>query len=109
MSTNDCCGPGQPLNGVTEMVAVMGVLPGLAVVKLLMLPVPPAARPMEVLVLVQVYVVPLMEEVKANAPVADPAQKTVSCGTTTLGAGFTVTCLFTVTDPHSLVTVREMV
>src|SRR5678816_2929387 len=99
--TNDCCGPRQPLNSVTEMVAVMVVLPGFVVVKLLMLPVPLAARPMEVLVLVQVYVVPLMEEVKANKPVADPAQKVVSCGTTTFGAGFTVICLFTVNDPHS--------
>jgi hypothetical protein len=50
---NDCGVPGQPANeGVTVMVAVTGDVPVLTALNEAMLPVPLAARPIEVLLLV---------------------------------------------------------
>ena len=59
-------------------------------VKLAILPVPLAARPMLVLVLVQLYTVPATAPVKFTAVVLDPLHNT--CGNTafTVGIGFTV-------------------
>jgi len=53
---------GSPLQlletGVTSIFAVMGILVPLVKVKLLILPTPLAANPMDVLVFVQLYCVP---------------------------------------------------
>jgi len=72
------------------MVATCGTLVVLVAVKLAILPVPLAARPIVVLVLVQLYTVPATAPVKFTAVVADPLHNT--CGNTafTVGIGFTV-------------------
>ena len=76
--------------GVTVIVATCGVAVALVAVKLAMLPVPDAARPIVVLVLVQLYTVPGTAPVKLTAAVAEPLHST--CGPTafTVGIGFTV-------------------
>ena len=84
--------PPQPVDvGVTVMVAVIGALVLLVAVKAGILPVPAAANPMAVLLLVQLYTVPATAPVKFTAAVADPLHNT--CGNTafTVGIGFTVT------------------
>ena len=72
------------------IVAVTGTLDAFSAVKLGILPVPDAARPILVLVLVQLYTVPGTLPVKFTAVVADPLHST--CGNTafTVGTGFTV-------------------
>lgn len=72
------------------MVATCTVAPVLVAVKLAILPVPLAARPMLVLVLVQLYTVPGTAPVKFTAAVLAPLHNT--CGNTafTVGIGFTV-------------------
>ena len=67
--------PGQPLAvGVTVTVAVTGEVPGLVAVKVPMLPLPEAAKPIEVVVFVQAYVVPATGFVKLMAVVVAPLQ-----------------------------------
>jgi hypothetical protein len=57
--------PGQPAaEGVTVMVAVTGALLLLVAVKAAMFPLPLAGKPIEVLLFVQLYVVPVTEPVK---------------------------------------------
>lgn len=72
------------------MVAVCTTAVALVAVKLAILPVPLAARPIVVLVLVQLNTVPATAPVKVIAAVADPLHNT--CGDTafTVGTGFTV-------------------
>ncbi len=52
------------------MVAVTGAVPALIAVKLAILPVPAAARPIVALLLVQLYTVPATKPVKLIAAVA---------------------------------------
>jgi hypothetical protein len=72
------------------MVAVCTTAVALVAVKLAILPVPAAARPMLVLLFVQLYTVPGTLPVKFTAAVALPLHNT--CGNTafTVGTGFTV-------------------
>ena len=58
------------------MVAVCTILVVLVAVKLAMLPVPVAANPIVVLLLVQLYTVPATVPVKFTAVVADPLHNT---------------------------------
>lgn len=76
--------------GVTVMVAVCTVAVALVAVKGAMLPVPAAARPIVVLLFVQLYTVPGTLPVKLTAAVVAPLHNT--CGVTafTVGTGFTV-------------------
>ena len=83
--------PGHPVAvGVTVMVAVTGVLPVLVAVNAGVLPLPLAARPMEVLELVHVKVVPATLLVYAEAATAAPLQTVLLAGTVTFGVGLTV-------------------
>ena len=72
------------------MVAVCTTAVVLVATKLAILPVPDAARPIVVLLLVQLYTVPGTAPVKFTAVVLDPLHST--CGNTafTVGIGFTV-------------------
>jgi hypothetical protein len=72
------------------MVAVTGALVALVAVKLAILPVPAAARPIVVLLFVQLNTVPATAPVKFTAAVAAPLH--ITCGITafTVGTGFTV-------------------
>lgn len=76
--------------GVTVIVAVCTTAVALVATKLAILPVPDAARPMDVLLFVQLYSVPATAPVKLTAAVFDPLHNT--CGNTafTVGIGFTV-------------------
>jgi hypothetical protein len=84
--------PGQLLaTGVTVMTAVTGAVPLLTAEKEAMSPVPEAARPIVVLLLVQLKVVPLTVPVKAIAVVDPPLQTTcVDGAAVAVGVGFTV-------------------
>ena len=83
--------PVQPLAlGVTSIVAVSAVVPVLEAVKLAMFPVPDAARPIDVLSFVQLYVVPATSPVKVTAVVEALLHKVSSDGSSTVGVGFTV-------------------
>ena len=73
---------------VTVMVATTGVAPLLTAVKEAMSPVPLAANPMDVVLLVQVYPVPL--PVKFTALVGNPLHTIWSTGCVTVGAGLTI-------------------
>lgn len=65
--------PAQPAaDGVTVMVAVCTVPVALVAMKLAMLPVPEAAKPILVLLLVQLYTVPATAPVKVTAVVGEP-------------------------------------
>ena len=66
--------PAQPEGdkGVTVMVAVIGAAVPLVAVKPGILPVPDAANPIAVLLLVQLYTVPAMVPVKMTGAVPDP-------------------------------------
>ena len=55
-----------------------------------MLPVPLAARPIEVVLLVQLYTVPVTAPVKVTAVVLEVLHTTWLAGCTTVGVGFTV-------------------
>ena len=83
--------PGQPATvGVTVMVDVTGAAPALVAVKAGMFPTPLAPKPMEALLLVQLYVAPAMLPEKVTAVVVPPLH-TVWLGTAvTVGFGFTV-------------------
>ena len=65
--------PVQPnANGVTVMVATCGTLVTLLVIKLSILPLPEAARPMLVLLFVQLYTVPATAPVNTTVVVGEP-------------------------------------
>jgi hypothetical protein len=84
-------GPGQPLAvGVTVTVAVTGALPVFVAVKVPMLPLPEAARPIVASLFVQAYVVPATGFVKLMAVVVAPLQSVWSVTLSTVGVGFTV-------------------
>lgn len=70
--------------------AVCTTAVALVAVKLAILPVPDAARPMLVLVLVQLYTVPATAPVKITAFVAVPLHNICSNTAFTVGIGFTV-------------------
>ena len=72
------------------MVAVCTTAVTLVATKLAILPVPAAARPMVVLVLVQLYTVPATAPVKFTAVVLDPLHNTCGITAFTVGTGFTV-------------------
>jgi hypothetical protein len=83
--------PGQPLAvGVTVIVAVIGELVALVATKLGILPVPLAANPIEVLLFVQLNVVPATAPVKVTAVVLAPAHSVWLATAPTVGVGFTV-------------------
>lgn len=65
-------------------------MPVLVAVKLGILPVPLAARPIDVLLLVQLYTVPATAPVKFTGAVAAPLHTTCGCTAFTVGTGFTV-------------------
>ncbi len=75
---------------VTVIVAVIGALVAFVATKLGILPVPLAARPIAVLLLVQVNVVVATLPVKFTALVELPAQSTWLPTASTVGFGFTV-------------------
>ena len=77
-------------DGVTVMVAVIGATVALVAIKPGILPVPDAASPMAVLLLVQLYTVPATDPVKLTAAVGDPLQTNWSAGWLTLALGLTV-------------------
>lgn len=86
-----CEGPGQPLaEGVTVMVAITGALVVFVAVNDGIFPLPLAAKPMEVLLFVQLNPVPLTAPVKFIALVIALLHKAWLAGCTTLGVGFTV-------------------
>jgi hypothetical protein len=83
--------PVQPLaEGVTVIVAVIGALVVLVAVNDAILPVPEAASPIAVLLLVQLKVVPATAPVKLTAAVADPLHNNWLATAFTVGVGFTV-------------------
>ena len=91
------------------MVDVIGVVLLLAVVKEGIFPLPiDCAKPIFVLLLVQLKVVPETELENAIVPEACPAQKEVSFIRTMIGVGFITMVLLTVVVPHSLVTLTEI-
>ena len=82
--------PVQPLAlGVTVMVAVTGVAPALVALKPAILPLPLAARPMVVLLLVQLYVVPATGPLKLMGTVWIPLHNDWFSTALTTGVGFT--------------------
>lgn len=72
------------------MVAVTGATPVLVAVKAAISPEPLAARPMLVVLFVQLYTVPDTAPVKVTAVVEVALQTTWSAGSATVGVGFTV-------------------
>ena len=83
--------PGQPLAvGVTVTVAVTGFAVLFVPVKEGVLPVPLAARPIEVLEFVHAKVVPGVVLVNTPAATVAPLQTVTFAGTTTTGVGFIV-------------------
>ncbi len=86
-----CNVPEQPFaEGVTVMMATMGVVPELTATNAGMLPEPLAARPMLGWLFVQVNVVPEMVPAKFTAAVIAPLQTVWSAGSETVGVGLTV-------------------
>ena len=77
--------------GDTVIVAVTGALVALVPVKLPMLPVPLAARPMVVLLFVQLNTVPGTGPLNATAAVGEPLHTVWLATALTVGTGFTVT------------------
>jgi hypothetical protein len=75
---------------VTVIVPDIGVLPALVAVKLGILPVPLAARPIAVLEFVHEYVVPTGAPENVTACVAEPAHTVWFATPLTNGVGFTV-------------------
>ena len=70
---NICGNPVQPLaEGVTVIVAVTGVLPGLTAVKAGIFPLPLAAKPIDGLLFDQLKAVPLTDPVNVIAFVVAP-------------------------------------
>ena len=76
--------------GVTVIVATTGALVGLVAVKDAILPVPDAARPMLVLLLVQLYTVFAPLPVKITAAVGAPLHTAWLATAFTVGVGLTV-------------------
>lgn len=77
--------------GVTVMVAVMAAPVALVAVNAGMLvPLPLAAKPIAVLLLVQLYTVPATEPVRLIGPAVKPLQNTWLATAFALGVGFTV-------------------
>ena len=86
-----CAVPGQPLPvGVTVIVAVIGMVPVLVAVKLAMLPVPAAAKPIAVLLLVHAYVTPANVLVKAAGATVLPLHAVKSAGSFIVTVGYTM-------------------
>ena len=86
--------PGPPpdtVEGVTVTVATTGAVPVFIALKLAILPVPLAARPMEGSLLVQLNMVPATEPVKITGAVGAPLHTTWLAGWFTSGIGLTVT------------------
>ena len=75
---------------MTVIVAVTGVTPVLTAANEAMLPVPLAAKPMDVVLFVQLYTVPATAPLKATAVVLAPLQTTWLVTAFTVGVGFTV-------------------
>ena len=86
-------GPGQPLAiGVTVTSAVTGALVILVAMKLGISPLPAGARPIDIVLLVQLKIVPNTGPVKWIRFVAAPLHSTWLAGTgLTIGVGYTVT------------------
>ncbi len=76
--------------GVTVIVAVTGALVALVAVNDAMSPVPLAARPIDGVLLVHVYTVPVTAPLKVTAVVAAPLQRVWFDTAFTVGVGFTV-------------------
>jgi len=72
------------------MVAVIGALVVLVAANEAMLPVPLAARPIAVLLLVQLYTVPVTAPLKVTAVVLEPLHTTSLDTAFTVGVGLTV-------------------
>ena len=73
---NVCGVPGHPAaDGVTDIVAVTGALVKLMAVKAGIFPLPEAAKPIDVLLFVQLKVVPLTAPEKATRFVEAPLHK----------------------------------
>ena len=101
------CGvPGQPAKvGVTVIVAVTGDVVALVAVKAAILPVPLAAKPMLVVLFVQLKVAPAVP-LKLTAVVPALAHTVWSVGSVTVGSDVTVTwCVSVAVQPPALVTV----
>ena len=83
-----------PNDGVTVTVATTGAVVAFVAVKLAILPVPLAARPMEGVLFTQLNTVPggvVTEPLKLTAAVGAPLQTTWLAGWFTSGVGFTTT------------------
>jgi hypothetical protein len=78
------------IDGVTVMVAVAGVDPALIAVNEGRSPVPPAARPMDGLLLAHVKIVPDTDPLKVTGVVAVPLQADWLEMALTDGVGYTV-------------------
>ena len=89
---NSLVEPVQPsATGVTLIIEVSIEVPVLVTVKPATSPLPPEARLIEVLSLVQLKVVPVTPPLKLKVPVPAPLHNTRSAGTVTSGVGFTLT------------------
>ena len=78
-------------DGVTVIVATTGVVPVFTAVNDAMLPVPLAARPIDVVLFVQLNTVPVTAPLKVTAAVAEPVQTDWLATAFTVGIGFTTT------------------
>ena len=85
-------------DGVTVMVAVTGTADAFVAVNARILPEPLDDRPMEVVVLFQLYTVPGTSPVKVTCDVVDPLHTTCEETPPTVGSGFTVTFLTVAAD-----------
>lgn len=82
------------------MVAVTGLMVGLTVTKAGTLPIPPAPRPMVVLLFVQVYTVLATGPLMVTAAVVAPAHSAWLAIAFTAGVGFTVMVKLTAVPPQ---------
>jgi hypothetical protein len=76
---------------VTEIVAVTGAEPAFTPVNAAMLPVPDADKPIDALVFVQAYVVPVKLFAKVTAVVCEPLHTVWLLTAVIIGEGLTVT------------------
>ena len=101
---NDLTTPEQPVaddnDGVTCMVAVIGVVPAFVVVNEGMLPVPLAPKPIDVLLFVQAKLVPVTAPEKVITDEEILLQNVTLLGCATSGAGLTVTVEVVVGPSH---------
>ena len=104
---NVCGEPAQPFaDGVTVIVAVTGALDVLVAVNAAILPEPLAAKPIEVVLFVQAYVVPLTLNVlaKVTALVVALLQSVWLVTEFTVGVGLTTTTtLFVAEQPFAVI------